>query len=96
MLTLANPLGDSEEVQGFSAEVSRLWAERSASTCRVAGASGGRRSNGLIKDVEAGKADLGVAGTRAWDSVGVHSLDGLNAPLLINSYALQQRVFRAR
>jgi TRAP-type C4-dicarboxylate transport system substrate-binding protein len=96
VLTLANPLGDSEEVHGFSAEVSRL----SGGTIRIDVRSGWRFGqaafeNGLIKDVQAGKADLGVAGTRAWDSVGVHSLDAMNAPLLIDSYALQQRVLQS-
>jgi TRAP-type C4-dicarboxylate transport system substrate-binding protein len=96
VLTLANPLGDSEELQGFSAAVSRL----SGGTIRIDVHSGWRAGqaafeNGLIKDVEAGRADLGVAGTRAWDSVGVHSLDALNAPLLIDSYALQQRVLQS-
>ena len=96
VLTLANPLGDSEEVQGFSAEVSRL----SSGTLRIDVHSGWRSGqvgfeNGLITDVRAGKADLGVVGTRAWDSVGVHSFDALNAPLLIDSYALQQRVLHS-
>jgi TRAP-type transport system periplasmic protein len=96
VLTLANPLGDSEELQGFSAEVSRL----SGGTIRIHVQNRWRFGqaafeNGLIKDVQAGKADLGVAGTRAWDSVGVHSLDALDAPLLIDSYALQQRVLQS-
>jgi len=51
--------------------------------------------NGLIGDVSAGKADLGVAGSRAWDSAGVSSFRALSAPLLINSYALQDRVLRS-
>jgi TRAP-type C4-dicarboxylate transport system substrate-binding protein len=49
---------------------------------------------GLIGDVKAGKADLGAAGSEAWASVGVNSFRALNAPLLINSYALQDRVLR--
>ena len=40
----------------------------------------------MIGDVEAGKADLGWAGSRAFDSVGVPSFDALHAPLLIDSY----------
>ena len=52
VLTLANPLGDSEEVQGFSAEVSRL----SGGTIRIDVQSRWRFGqaafeNGLIKDV---------------------------------------------
>ena len=51
--------------------------------------------NGLIGDVGAGKADLGVAGSRAWDSAGVSSFRALSAPLLITSYALQIVVLRS-
>lgn len=96
VLTLANPLGDSQEVEGFAAEVSRL----SGGTIRIDVRSGWRYGqvayeNGLIGDVRAGRADLGVAGSRAWDSVGVSSMRALGAPLLINSYALQARVLRS-
>src|SRR5260221_11147872 len=45
---------------------------------------------GLIRDVRAGKADLGAVGGRAWDAVGVTSLDALQAPFLIDSYAPEQ------
>src|SRR5207244_9019852 len=45
-------------------------------------------------DLGAGKADLGAAGSEAWASVGVNSFRALNTPLLINSYALQDRVLR--
>jgi TRAP-type C4-dicarboxylate transport system substrate-binding protein len=50
---------------------------------------------GLIKDVMAGKADLGVVGVRAFDEEGldVTSFQGLLAPFLIDSYELQDRVF---
>jgi TRAP-type C4-dicarboxylate transport system substrate-binding protein len=48
--------------------------------------------NGLIRDIRAGKADLGVAGSRAFDSVGVMSLRALHTPFLIDSYALEARV----
>jgi hypothetical protein len=50
---------------------------------------------GLIGDVRAGKADLGAAGAGAWASVGVTSFRALDAPLLIDSYALQDRVLRS-
>ena len=45
--------------------------------------------------MHAGKADLGVAGSRAWDSVGVRSFRALEAPLLIDSYALQDAVLNS-
>jgi len=93
VLTLANPLGSSEEVDGFAGEVARL----SAGTIRIDVRSRWRYGqvafeSGLIGDVRAGKADLGVAGSRVWDSVGVTSLRALDAPLLIDGYALQERV----
>src|SRR5262249_2843423 len=49
-------------------------------------------ATGQIADVRAGKADLGAVGAGAWDSVGVSSFRALNTPLLIDSYALEDRV----
>jgi TRAP-type transport system periplasmic protein len=96
VLTLANPLGGSLELDAFVGEVNRL----SGGGIRIDVKSGWRSGqvafeNGLIGDVRGGKADLGVAGSRAWDSVGVTSLRALNAPLLIDSYALQELVLRS-
>jgi TRAP-type C4-dicarboxylate transport system substrate-binding protein len=47
---------------------------------------------GVIRDAQAGKADLGWAAPRAWDTVGILSFRALNAPLLIDTYALQEKV----
>jgi TRAP-type C4-dicarboxylate transport system substrate-binding protein len=96
VLTLADCNGDSGELEGFAGEVQRL----SAGTMRVDIEYRWRFGqvtceNGLIGDVRAGKADLGVVGSRAWDSVGVSSFRALGAPLLITSYALQDRVLRS-
>jgi TRAP-type C4-dicarboxylate transport system substrate-binding protein len=93
VLTLANPIGDTEELDGFTKEVSRL----SGGTIRVDVRSRWRFGqvnfeNGLIGDVRADKADFGVVGSRSWESVGVTSLRALGAPFLIDSYALQERV----
>jgi TRAP-type C4-dicarboxylate transport system substrate-binding protein len=96
VLTLAIPFGQPTEVNGFASNVSRL----SRGTMRIAVTPRWRYGQiayekGLISDVQAGKADLGVAGTRAWDSVGVTNLRALGAPFLINSYPLQNRVLRS-
>jgi len=96
VLTLANPLGDSEEVDGFASEVRRL----SNGAMRIYVEDRWRYGqvafeDALIGDVRAGKADLGIAGSRAWDSVGVMSMRALGAPFLIASYALQERVLRS-
>jgi TRAP-type C4-dicarboxylate transport system substrate-binding protein len=96
VLTLANFTGDSGELDGFASEVRRL----SAGTMRIDIQSRWRfgqvsSEDGLIRDVKAGKADLGVVGSRAWESVGVNSFRALAVPLLISSYALQDRVLRS-
>jgi TRAP-type C4-dicarboxylate transport system substrate-binding protein len=96
VLTLANYMGDSGELTGFANQVQRL----SAGAMRIDIESRWRYGQtgfetGLIGDVRAGKADLGVTGTRAWDSVGVTSFQALEAPFLIDSYALQDRVIRS-
>jgi TRAP-type C4-dicarboxylate transport system substrate-binding protein len=95
VLTLANFNGMSGELDGFTGNVWRL----SGGTMRIDIKYRWRHGqvnyeNGLIGDVKAGKADLGVVGSRAWDSVGVTSFRALGAPLLIDSYALQDRVLR--
>jgi TRAP-type transport system periplasmic protein len=93
VLTLANFSGDSGELAGFAGEVQRL----SAGAMRIDIESRWRLGQagfetGLIGDVTAGKADLGVVGSEAWASAGVSSFRALDAPLLIDSYALQERV----
>src|SRR4051794_8384179 len=95
VLTLANFMGDTEELHGFRDEVQRL----SGGAVRIEIRSGWRLrqvrfEDGLIADVRAARADLGVVGARAWDSVGVRTMRALNAPLLIDSYALQDRVLQ--
>ena len=47
---------------------------------------------GVVEDVRAGKADLGIVGIRAWDTLGVTSFQALLAPLLVDSLELQRRV----
>jgi TRAP-type C4-dicarboxylate transport system substrate-binding protein len=96
VLTLANSNGNTGELDGFAGEVRRL----SAGTMQIAIEYRWRfgqvnDETGLIGDVRAGKADLGVVGSRAWDSVGVSGFRALTAPLLISSYALQDRVLRS-
>ena len=51
---------------------------------------------GVLRDVRGGKADLAWLGTRVFDTVGVRSFQALNAPLLVDSYALEMAVLRSR
>jgi TRAP-type C4-dicarboxylate transport system substrate-binding protein len=96
VLTLANFMGDSGELTGFANEVQRLsdGAMRIDIKGRWRLGQAGFET-GLIGDVRAGKADLGVTGSEAWDSVGVTAFRALDAPLLIDSYAVQERVVRS-
>lgn len=96
VLTMANGNGHPAELEPFAAAAKRL----SGGTLRIefkndwrAGTPG--YENGLIDDVKAGKADLGWAGSRAFDSVGVPSFDALHAPLLIDSYPLERRTLES-
>jgi TRAP-type C4-dicarboxylate transport system substrate-binding protein len=47
---------------------------------------------GLVNDVVGGKAELGFIGARGFDTVGVNSFVGLQAPMLIDSYDLEAKV----
>jgi TRAP-type C4-dicarboxylate transport system substrate-binding protein len=92
VLTLAFFSGE-DEVDSFVSEVKRLSGGSILIDVKPNWRSGQvAYENGLIADVRTGKVDLGVVGSRAWDSVGVESFRALGAPLLINSYALQERV----
>lgn len=96
ILTMANAAGDSSELAPFVSEVARL----SGGTIRIQvqnswRAGQAKYETGLINDVRAGEADLGWVASRAWDSVGVMSLRALHAPLLIDSYAVQERVVQS-
>jgi TRAP-type transport system periplasmic protein len=96
VLTLANFLGDSGDLEGFAGQVQRL----SGGAMRIDIESRWRQhqvgfETGLIGDVQAGKADLGAAGAEAWALAGVNGFRALAAPLLIDTYALQARVLRS-
>jgi TRAP-type C4-dicarboxylate transport system substrate-binding protein len=47
---------------------------------------------GLVNDVVGGKAELGLIGARGFDTAGVSSFVGLQAPMLIDSYDLEAKV----
>jgi TRAP-type transport system periplasmic protein len=96
VLTMANGNGLPLELEPFAAAVARL----SNNTVRIEFKNNWRQGSPsyeteVIGDVEAGKADLGWAGSRAFDSVGVPTFDALHAPLLIDSYALEERVLES-
>ena len=93
VLRLASPNVTAEELGPFFDEVAR----RSSGTIRVDVHSGWRSGEigseaGLIDDVKIGRVDFGVVGSRAFDSAGTLRLRALQTPLLITSYAAEERV----
>jgi TRAP-type C4-dicarboxylate transport system substrate-binding protein len=49
----------------------------------------------VVRDVSTGEVDLGWAGTRVFDTLGVTSFQALTAPMLIDSYALEDAVIES-
>jgi TRAP-type C4-dicarboxylate transport system substrate-binding protein len=49
----------------------------------------------VVRDVSAGKADLGWVGTRVFDTLGANSFQALTAPMLVDSYALENAVIES-
>ena len=96
VLTFANANGDPHELEPFANAVE----QRSGGTLKIVFKNHWRpgQADGevnLIRDVKAGKADLGWAGTRAFDDVGVPAFDALHAPLLIDSLPLERAVLES-
>lgn len=95
-LTLAEADNTSAEIDTF---VETVKAE-SAGAIEITVSHGWRQREpnyevDLIKDVADGKADLGVAAARAFDSIGIRDFQPLVAPFLIDSYDMQRRVLES-
>jgi TRAP-type C4-dicarboxylate transport system substrate-binding protein len=93
VLTLADGEGDISNAQPFASAVRNL----SHGTLQIKIEGDWRHSDpnyetGVIKDVRAGKAQLGITASRAFDIVGIDSFQALQAPFLIDSYALERKV----
>jgi TRAP-type C4-dicarboxylate transport system substrate-binding protein len=93
VLSLASPLTFTVPLDTFVRQVT----ESTGGSVRIEVHSSWRKGQvdyetGLIGDVRAGQADLGVASSRAFDTVGVLRLRALHAPLLITSYAAERQV----
>lgn len=91
VLTMANGNGDALELEPFAAAVARLSGGRLRVEFENASNAGTRDyERRIIAGVKAGTTALGWVGSRAFDDVGVSSLEALHAPLLIDSYPLQR------
>lgn len=93
VIALENEGVEAASLLPYAAEVERL----SGGSLRIHIGSGAHSGDPdfeeeVIRDVQSGRAQLAWVGSRAWDTVGVHSFDALIAPFLIDSYPLEERV----
>ena len=97
VLKLASITDDIQPpLQVFAEEVAR----RSGGTLRIEFEPAWRPGDpnaerGTIEDVKAGKADMAWVGARVFDTLDVTSFQALLAPLLVDSYDLEGRVFES-
>ena len=96
VLRMANAYGDLDVVPAVQDFVSRV-KERSGGNLRIQVAStwgdyADDAEQQVVRAVAAGKVDLGWAGARVFDTMGVTSFQALQAPMLIDSYALEEAV----
>jgi hypothetical protein len=94
-LATANPSGIERDpgLRFFAARVAQL----SRGKLRIAfddrwGRDGNAHEATLMRDVEHGRADLGVVSTRSLARAGVVGMAALDAPLLIDRYSLESAV----
>jgi TRAP-type C4-dicarboxylate transport system substrate-binding protein len=89
-------LAESQLARYFAAQVAEL--SRGKLRIQVTFAAAGNDAADVeartIELVRAGRFDLGWVAARAWDEVGVKSFQALQAPFLITSYPLLDRVLK--
>lgn len=90
----ASTLAESQFARYFAAQVAQLSSGklRVKVTFAAAGTDAADVEARTIELVRSGRFDLGWVATRAWDEVGVNSFRALQAPFLITSYPLLERV----
>jgi TRAP-type transport system periplasmic protein len=96
VLRLANTASNLENFPAIADFVGRV-RDRSGGNVRVEvvdewGKFAADAEQQVVRAVATGKVDLGHAGTRVFDTMGVTSFQALQAPMLIDSYALQRAV----
>ena len=94
VLTMAVQSGVPLQIAAFVEELSRL----SDGTLQIEFKEKWRLGEatyeaGTLEDVKTGKVDMAWVGARVFDTVGVTSFQALMAPLLIDSYDLEAKVF---
>jgi TRAP-type transport system periplasmic protein len=93
VLTLLDGESDTTNALPFASAVNAL--SHGALRIKIEGNWRGSNPNyetALIQDVQAGRAQLGITGTRAFDTLGINNFEALQAPFLIDSIALERTV----
>ena len=93
VLTLATNNSADDDIGAWTRAVERL----SHGSIRIALRNKWRADEtfserGTLADVRAGRVDAARIAARAWDTLGVKSFQALQAPLLVDSLALEERV----
>lgn len=93
VLTLADGEADTSNAEPFATAVSTL--SHGSLQIKIEGDLRPADPNyeaDLIKAVRAGKTQLGVVGSRVFDTIRIDSLQALQAPFLIDNYRLERKV----
>ena len=97
VLTLATPMGGSEEFDAFLRNVRTL----SHGSIQISAEFDAHHEEGpdfeerLLDDVRSGRVDLAALGSRVFDIRRAPALGALTAPLLINSFDAEEKVLSA-
>ena len=97
VLTLATPMGASDEFRAFLRDVRTL----SHGSIRISAEFNAHHEEGpdfeeqLLDDVRSGRVDLAALGSRVFDIHRAPALGALTAPLLINSFDAEEKVLGA-
>jgi TRAP-type transport system periplasmic protein len=96
VLRMANTASNLESFPAITHFIGRV-KERSGGNIRIEvvdewGKFAADAEQQVVRAVATGQVDLGHAGTRVLDTMGVTSFQALQAPMLIDSYALQRAV----
>jgi TRAP-type C4-dicarboxylate transport system substrate-binding protein len=93
-LTMTIPSGASAQVTAFAEELVRLSKGKLKVEFEEFWRLGeADYETATLDDVKSGKIEMASVGARAFDAVGVTSFQALVAPLLIDSYDLEARIF---
>jgi len=96
-LTLATPMGTSEEFDSFLLNVKML----SHGSIRIRVETDAHHQEGpdfeeqLLNDLKGERVDLAALGSRVFDFTDAHALGALTAPLLINGHDAEEKVLSA-